>query len=139
MRPENEALLAAPVKFMEQILSGLHDFMRDLVGINEPQGLIRLSKQFKENLIHDHPRRKLAGAIHGIIEDLAPYAVNVAWPYFLGHMTAAIPFFMVHLQTIVAALNQNLVKLETSKVFTIHERRWCRPTAWKRSSCGPPS
>jgi glutamate decarboxylase len=47
----------------------------------------------------------------------------VASPYFVGHMTSAIPFFMVHLQTIVSALNQNLVKLETSKVFSIHERQ----------------
>jgi len=47
----------------------------------------------------------------------------VASPYFVGHMTSAIPFFMVHLKTIVAALNQNLVKIETSKVVSVVEKQ----------------
>jgi len=47
----------------------------------------------------------------------------MASPYFIGHMTAAIPFFMVHLKTITAALNQNVVKLETSKVVSIMEKQ----------------
>jgi hypothetical protein len=38
-------------------------------------------------------------------------------------MTTAIPFFMVHLNTIVTALNQNPVKLETSKVVSVYERQ----------------
>ena len=123
IRPENEAVRATLVKYMEQILFGLHDFLREHVGITEAKSLKRLSTRFQDSLIQEHPRRKLAAVIQGIIEDLAPYAVNVASPYFVGHMTSAIPFFMVHLQTIVAALNQNLVKLETSKVFSIHERQ----------------
>ena len=123
IRPENEAVRATLVKYMQQILFGLHDFLREHVGITEAESLKKLSARFQDSLIHEHPRRKLAEVIQGIIEDLAPYAVNVASPYFIGHMTSAIPFFMVHLQTIVAALNQNLVKLETSKVFSIHERQ----------------
>jgi glutamate decarboxylase len=47
----------------------------------------------------------------------------VASPYFIGHMTAAIPFFMVHLKAIVAALNQNVIKLETSKVLSVLEKQ----------------
>ena len=123
IRPENEAVRATLVKYMQQILFGLHDFLRENVGITEAESLKKLSERFQDSLIHEHPRRKLAEVIQGIIEDLAPYAVNVASPYFVGHMTSALPFFMVHLQTIVAALNQNLVKLETSKVFSIHERQ----------------
>jgi glutamate decarboxylase len=123
IRPENETVRATLVKYMEQILFGLHDFLRQHVGITEAESLKKLSERFQDSLIHEHPRRKLAEVIQGIIEDLAPYAVNVASPYFVGHMASALPFFMVHLQTIVAALNQNLIKLETSKVFSIHERQ----------------
>ncbi|MBL0712416.1 MAG: aminotransferase class V-fold PLP-dependent enzyme [Desulfosarcina sp.] len=123
IRPENEAVRATLVKYMEQILFGLHDFLREHVGITEEESLRKLSERFQDSLIHEHPRRKLADVIRDIIEDLAPFAVNVASPYFVGHMTSAIPFFMVHLQTIVAALNQNLVKLETSKVVSIYERQ----------------
>ena len=49
--------------------------------------------------------------------------MNVASPYFIGHMTSAIPFFMVHLKAITAALNQNLIKLETSKVLSVLEKQ----------------
>ncbi len=47
----------------------------------------------------------------------------MASPYFIGHMTSAIPFFMVHLKAITAALNQNLIKLETSKVLSVLEKQ----------------
>ena len=66
---------------------------------------------------------KLADVIEDIITDIAPRAVNVASPYFIGHMTSAIPFFMVHLKAISAALNQNVIKLETSKVLSVLEKQ----------------
>jgi len=123
LQPENDAVKATLVKYMEQILFGLQDFLKAHVGITEAVSLEALSRRFMESRIEIHPRRKLADVIRGIIEDIAPYAVNVASPYFVGHMTSALPFFMVHLQTIAAALNQNLVKLETSKVASIYERQ----------------
>ena len=53
------------------------------------ESLKTLSERFQDSLIHEHPRRKLAEVIQGIIKDLAPSAVNVASPYFIGHMTEA--------------------------------------------------
>jgi len=122
IRPENKARQRL-VKYMEQILFGLHDFLKEHVGITEDASLDELSDRFRDSTITVHPARKLADVIKAIIYDLAPHAVNVASPYFIGHMTSAIPFFMVHLHTIVAALNQNVVKLETSKVVSIWERQ----------------
>jgi len=122
IRPENQARQRL-VKYMEQILFGLHDFLKEHVGITEDASLDELSNRFRDSAINIHPARKLADVIKAIIYDLAPHAVNVASPYFVGHMTSAIPFFMVHLHTIVAALNQNVVKLETSKVVSIWERQ----------------
>ena len=122
IRPENQARQRL-VKYMEQILFGLHDFLKEHVGITEDASLDELSDRFRDSTINLHPARKLADVIKAIIYDLAPHAVNVASPYFIGHMTSAIPFFMVHLHTIVAALNQNVVKLETSKVVSIWERQ----------------
>jgi len=123
LRPENEATKKKLVKYMEQILFGLHDFLKKHVGITEEASLIDLSNQFKNSTINDHPSQLLADGIRDIINQIAPHAVNVASPYFIGHMTSAIPFFMIHLHTIVAALNQNVVKLETSKIVSIHERQ----------------
>ncbi|OQY52941.1 MAG: pyridoxal-dependent decarboxylase [Desulfobacteraceae bacterium 4572_88] len=123
IQPESEEARAALVKYMEQILFGLHDFLKEHVGITREASLKELSDRFTDSHITRNPAKKLADVITGIIENIAPHAVNVASPYFIGHMTSAIPFFMVHLQTIVAALNQNPVKLETSKVVSILERQ----------------
>lgn len=123
LQPESESSRATLLKYMEQILFGLNDFLKQHVGITEEASLLELSNRFKDSCISDNPAKKLADVIKGIIDDIAPHAVNVASPYFIGHMTSAIPFFMVHLQTIVTALNQNLVKLETSKVTSVFERQ----------------
>lgn len=123
IRPENTAARDTLVKYMEQILFGLHDFLNTHVGITEEVSLKDLSERYKDTLICENPEKKLADVITDLIEDIAPQAVNVASPYFIGHMTSAIPFFMVHLKTIIAALNQNVVKLETSKVVSVIEKQ----------------
>ena len=123
IRPEDDAARSALVKYMEQILFGLHDFLKTHVGFTKEVSLKDLSERFTDTLISKNPEKKLADVIADLIEEIAPHAVNVASPYFVGHMTSAIPFFMVHLKTIVAALNQNVVKIETSKVVSVVERQ----------------
>lgn len=123
IRPENAATRKTLIKYMEQILFGLHDFLGEHVGITEEKSLKELAALFSDTTLSRLPEKKLADVITDLIQDLAPHAVNVASPYFIGHMTGAIPFFMVHLKTIAAALNQNAVKLETSKVFSILEKQ----------------
>ena len=123
IRPENEAARSTLIKYMEQILFGLHDFLKKHVGFTEEISLKDLADRFTVSLISQNPEKKLADVITDLIEDIAPHAVNVASPYFVGHMTSAIPFFMVHLKTIVAALNQNVVKIETSKVVSVVEKQ----------------
>ncbi len=123
IRPEGRASRATLIKYMDPILYGLNDFLKTHVGITEAISLKELSKGFTDTTINDHPEKKLADVITCLINEIAPYAVNVASPYFVGHMTSAIPFFMVHLKTIIAALNQNVVKLETSKVLSVVEKQ----------------
>jgi glutamate decarboxylase len=123
IRPENDAARSTLIKYMEQILFGLHDFLKTHVGFTEEVSLKHLADRFTDFHISQDPEKKLADVITDLIEDIAPHAVNVASPYFVGHMTSAIPFFMVHLKTIVAALNQNVVKVETSKVVSVLEKQ----------------
>ncbi len=123
LRPEDDASRQTLIKYMEQMLFGLHDFLKKHVGITEAISLKELSENFMATEISDDPEKKLADVITCLIKEIAPHAVNVASPYFIGHMTSAIPFFMVHLKTIVAALNQNVVKVETSKVVSVIEKQ----------------
>ncbi|MBR9982809.1 MAG: putative pyridoxal-dependent aspartate 1-decarboxylase [Desulfatitalea sp.] len=122
-RPDSDQSRMVLTKYMEQILFGLHDFLRENVGITEEISLKELASRFTSSEIAQRPAKTLTDVISEIIEEIAPHAVNVSSPYFVGHMTSAIPFFMVHLNTIVTALNQNPVKLETSKVVSVYERQ----------------
>jgi putative pyridoxal-dependent aspartate 1-decarboxylase len=123
IRPEDEKSRQTLVKYMEQILFGLHDFLNTHVGVTQAIPLAKLAQSYTDTTINLHPEKKLADVIKDIINEIAPRAVNVASPYFIGHMTSAIPFFMVHLKAIAAALNQNLIKLETSKVLSVLEKQ----------------
>ncbi len=123
IRPESDDARQTLLKYMDQILFGLHDFLTRHVGVTQEISLSELSERFTGSTISRHPEKKLADVITDLIEDIAPHAVNVASPYFVGHMTSALPFFMVHLKTIIAALNQNVIKLETSKVVSVIEKQ----------------
>lgn len=123
IQPESDAARLTLLKYMDQILFGLHEFLTRHVGVTQEISLRELSKRFTGSAISRHPEKKLADVITDLIEDIAPHAVNVASPYFVGHMTSALPFFMVHLKTIIAALNQNVIKLETSKVVSVIEKQ----------------
>ncbi len=123
LKPDDEEAKLTLIKYMEQILFGLQGFLKKNVGITEEISLKELAVNFQDTMISKNPEKKLTEVITDLIKCIAPHAVNVASPYFIGHMTSAIPFFMVHLKTIVAALNQNVVKLETSKVVSIVEKQ----------------
>ncbi len=123
IRPESDSSKDTLVKYMEQILFGLHDFLNRHVGVTEAISLVKLAEDYMDTQINKNPQKRLAHVIKDIINEIAPRAVNVASPYFIGHMTSAIPFFMVHLKTITTALNQNVIKIETSKVLSVLEKQ----------------
>lgn len=55
--------------------------------------------------------------------EVVPHTMRVASPRFIGHMTSALPFFVRPLTRLMTAMNQNVVKTETSKVLTFYERQ----------------
>ncbi len=64
------------------------------------------------------------GAYLGYIDrDIVSHVMNVACPRFIGHMTSALPLFVQHVGHLMLAMNQNTVKLETSKSLTYLERQ----------------
>jgi glutamate decarboxylase len=56
-------------------------------------------------------------------EQVVPHTMRVASPRFIGHMTSSLPFFFRPLIRLMTALNQNVVKTETSKALTFYERQ----------------
>ena len=55
IRPEDEASRKTLLKYMEQILFGLHDFLNTHVGVTEEISLKELTKDFKNTLINKEP------------------------------------------------------------------------------------
>ncbi len=61
--------------------------------------------------------------IQYLFEDVVPHSVRTHNPRFVGHMTSALPAFVGPLGRLMTALNQNVVKLETSDAFVFQERQ----------------
>ena len=57
-----------------------------------------------------------------LYSDVLPFIINTASPRFIGHMTSALPDYLHDLSKLISKLNQNLVKIETSKSLTFLER-----------------
>ena len=81
-----------------------------------------LEKDFVETAIPDDPIYVSEQAEY-LLSQVVSRSVHTASPSFIGHMTSALPYFMFPLAKIMIALNQNLVKIETSKAFTPLERQ----------------
>lgn len=56
-------------------------------------------------------------------KSILPFSVDVAAKRFVGHMTSKLPSFIPELSHLIAQLNQNMVKVETSNNLTLIERQ----------------
>lgn len=119
----------SPDKFVEfghELLEMIHDFFQEKGGIHSSATLPELSKIFNQVAIPDDPLL-IKDVLSEIKSKVICHSVKVGNPYFIGHMTSAIPYFMILLEMIIAALNQNQVKIETAKASSFVEREF---VAW---------
>ncbi|MDX7998160.1 putative pyridoxal-dependent aspartate 1-decarboxylase [Xenorhabdus sp. Reich] len=84
--------------------------------------LTELEKTFSSVNIPEFPV-KTGTYVQYLREDILNHVIPVSSPAFVGHMTSALPTHLPALGKILTALNQNLVKLETSHVLTALERQ----------------
>lgn len=84
--------------------------------------LAEIEKDFSDPVIPEQPCF-VSDQIQFVLDKLVAQSVHIAAPSFVGHMASALPYFMLPLSRIMMALNQNLVKVETSKAFTPLERQ----------------
>jgi len=64
-----------------------------------------------------------ASYLNYLNEHVIPHSINTSSPRFIGHMTSALPRFVSYLGMLITAMNQNVVKVETSKAMTLYERQ----------------
>ncbi len=114
----------SPDKFVEfghELLELIHDFFQEKGGIHSSATLPELSSIFNQTSIPDGPLL-IKDVLSEIKTKIIDHSVKVGNPYYIGHMTSAIPYFMILLEMIIAALNQNQVKIETAKASSFVER-----------------
>ncbi|WP_057830480.1 pyridoxal-dependent aspartate 1-decarboxylase PanP [Colwellia sp. TT2012] len=86
--------------------NALSDIEKDFVNPHIPE---------QPEFVSDH--------MHHLLDKLVAQSVHTSSPSFIGHMTSALPAFILPLSKLMVGLNQNLVKVETSKAFTPLERQ----------------
>jgi len=86
------------------------------------RSLEEIEADFADSVIPEEPTF-VSAYTEFVKEKLVAQSVHTAAPGFVGHMTSALPYFMLPLSRIMTALNQNTVKVETSKAFTPLERQ----------------
>ncbi len=116
-----EAPDSALRKLDEAISENMVGFLQKHI-VAEETDLVEIEKDFSETLIPEQPLF-VSEQTEFLLDKVVAQSVHTASPSFIGHMTSALPYFMIPLSKIMIALNQNLVKTETSKAFTPLERQ----------------
>ncbi|MCX6124330.1 MAG: putative pyridoxal-dependent aspartate 1-decarboxylase [Proteobacteria bacterium] len=104
------------LKIEREISQNLLGFLREriITGEMEPEDL---EKDFQDVNIPEDPMF-VSEQAQFLLDKVVAHSVHTASPSFIGHMTSSMPYFMLPLAKIMIALNQNTVKIETSKAFT---------------------
>ena len=114
----------SPDKFIEfghELLEMLHGFFQEKGGIHSSISLPELSEIFNQKSLPHEPHL-IKDVLAEIKTKVIAHSVKVGNPYYIGHMISAVPYFMIFLEMIIAALNQNQVKIETAKASSFVER-----------------
>ncbi len=105
----------------KEISENLAGFLGNHIAATE-RALTDIEKDFASSAIPEQPSF-VSDHTHHLLDKLVSQSVHTSSPSFIGHMTSALPYFILPLSKLMVGLNQNLVKIETSKAFTPLERQ----------------
>lgn len=80
-----------------------------------------VSRIFNNYRLNESPQ-EIEQYYNMLYSEVFPFIINTASPKFIGHMTSALPDYLHDLSKLISKLNQNMVKIETSKSLTFLER-----------------
>ena len=105
----------------KEISDNLMDFLSNRI-VSRERSLKAIEEDFATAQMPEIPQF-VSDYTDFVMDKLVAHSVHTAAPGFIGHMATPLPHFMLPLSRIMMALNQNLVKIETSKAFTPLERQ----------------
>ncbi|MDC8829939.1 pyridoxal-dependent aspartate 1-decarboxylase PanP [Alteromonas gilva] len=118
-KPEHKDSKLAQIE--EHLSDNILDFLSQHV-VTKKTSLEEVEQDFADAVVPESPEFVSTHA-ENLLEKLVAHSVNTYSPTFIGHMTSALPYFHLSLAKLLVGLNQNLVKIETSKAFTPLERQ----------------
>ncbi|GAC16640.1 pyridoxal-dependent aspartate 1-decarboxylase PanP [Aliiglaciecola lipolytica] len=118
-KPEGKDSKLAQIE--EHLSDNLSDFLSQHV-VTKAKSLEEIEQNFQDYKVPESPEFVTKHA-EVLLEKVVSHSVNTYAPTFIGHMTSALPYFHLPLAKLLVGLNQNLVKIETSKAFTPLERQ----------------
>ena len=118
----------------QKLSQNLAGFLQEHIVAVE-KDLEELQKDFSDSEIPEKPIF-VSDQADFLMDKLVAQSVHTASPSFIGHMTSALPYFMLPLSRIMMALNQNLVKIgvalppcQLDGYHTMHHaRRYAQPS-----------
>ena len=123
-------------EFGNELLDLIHSFFTEKGGIHSSIQLPDLAKLFSDTKAPRDPHL-FKDVLYEIKTKVISHSVKVGNPYYIGHMTSAVPYFVILLEMIIAALNQNQVKIESAKASTFLEKEfisWMHRIIFRRST-----
>ncbi|MEA2102047.1 MAG: pyridoxal-dependent decarboxylase [Thermodesulfobacteriota bacterium] len=111
------------VEFGDHLVDMIHDFFKEKGGIHSSISMEKLGKIFNHTKMPREPML-IRDVLDEIKNNIITNSVKVANPYYIGHMTSAIPYFMILMEMITVSLNQNQVKIESAKASSFVEREF---------------
>ncbi|RDV24208.1 putative pyridoxal-dependent aspartate 1-decarboxylase [Alteromonas aestuariivivens] len=118
-KPEHKDSKLAQIE--QHLSDNILDFLSQHV-VTKKTSLEEIEQDFCLSQVPESPEFVSAHA-ESLLDKLVAHSVNTYSPTFIGHMTSALPYFHLPLAKLLVGLNQNLVKIETSKAFTPLERQ----------------
>ena len=118
-KPEHKDSKLAQIE--QHLSDNILDFLSQHV-VTKKTSLEEVEKDFANAKVPESPEFVSTHA-ETLLDKLVAHSVNTYSPTFIGHMTSALPYFHLPLSKLMVGLNQNLVKIETSKAFTPLERQ----------------
>ncbi|HEV2707132.1 MAG TPA: putative pyridoxal-dependent aspartate 1-decarboxylase [Pyrinomonadaceae bacterium] len=116
-----EEIVPGEKEITERIFSIAQNFLR-AKEVTSGVDLKTLHTKFQDSQIPEGSF-DIGGYLNYLTDNVIAHSMRTASPRFIGHMTSALPYFVRALATLTAAMNQNTVKMETSKVITSYERQ----------------
>ncbi|MCU7554551.1 putative pyridoxal-dependent aspartate 1-decarboxylase [Alteromonas sp. ASW11-19] len=118
-KPEHKDSKLAQIE--QHLSDNILDFLSQHV-VTKKTSLEEIEQDFSDPKVPESPEFVSSHA-ETLLDKLVAHSVNTYSPTFIGHMTSALPYFHLPLAKLLVGLNQNLVKIETSKAFTPLERQ----------------